>query len=134
MTHRYLLLPLLVLTACPEQVVVRETQAACGNGEVEVEEECDDGNSVDTDLCTGACRLARCGDGITVAINGAEDEACDDGNLEDTDACLSSCVPAVCGDGIMRSDRAEGEAGFEACDDGNDANDDGCLVGCIAAR
>ena len=86
--------PLLFSRPHPEQVVVRETQAACGNGEVELEEECDDGNSVDTDLCTGACRLARCGDGITVAINGLEDEACDDGNLEDTDACLSNLRPS----------------------------------------
>lgn len=44
----------------PDGLEVRE----CGNGIVEAEEACDDGNAVDTDDCTSACRLAVCGDGI----------------------------------------------------------------------
>ena len=49
--------------SCGEQVVVRETEASCGNGQVEAGEACDDGNMVNTDGCTIACTLATCGDG-----------------------------------------------------------------------
>ena len=38
--------------------------AECGDGTVNGEEECDDGNDVDTDACPGTCLLARCGDGF----------------------------------------------------------------------
>ncbi len=56
---------LLLSLGCPsEQVVVRETEASCGNGELEEGEQCDDGNVEQTDGCTGACALAACGDGV----------------------------------------------------------------------
>ena len=45
----------LVLASCGEQVVVRETRATCGNGQVEVDEACDDGNDVNSDACSNAC-------------------------------------------------------------------------------
>ncbi|MFN8642880.1 MAG: hypothetical protein U0802_14970 [Candidatus Binatia bacterium] len=35
----------------------------CGNGRLDPGEQCDDGNTVDTDACTSVCRNARCGDG-----------------------------------------------------------------------
>jgi cysteine-rich repeat protein len=63
--------------------------AECGNGAVEVDEACDDGNDVDDDECTNACALPVCGDGIIQAGNG---EACDDGNLDAGDGCTASCV------------------------------------------
>ena len=76
--------------ACSEQVVVRETEATCGNGHVEAGEGCDDGNQVNTDGCTNACAVAVCGDGTT-RTDLSEDqegfEACDDGNEVNEDAC-----------------------------------------------
>ena len=46
----------------------------CGNGQVDGDEECDDGNRVDTDSCLTTCRAARCGDSFVHA----DVEACDD--------------------------------------------------------
>ncbi|WP_293248274.1 DUF4215 domain-containing protein [Nannocystis sp.] len=98
------------------------SSAKCGNGKVEGSEACDDGNMVDTDACTNACKLAACGDGIVQA--GVE--ACDDGNMVDTDACTKTCKLAVCGDGIVHD-------GVEACDDGNMTDGDACTNACAAA-
>ena len=49
--HRLLFAGLVILgagqvIACGEQVVVRETEARCGNAQVETGEACDDGNGV----------------------------------------------------------------------------------------
>jgi cysteine-rich repeat protein len=71
----------------------------CGDGVVEIGEECDDGNTVDGDACTSACRNAVCGDGIVEA--GVEE--CDDGNLNASDGCDNQCrlpvsLPVVCGE------------------------------------
>ena len=46
---------LFVFSACAEQVVVRETQAACGDGKIGTDEECDDGNEIPNDGCTDGC-------------------------------------------------------------------------------
>jgi cysteine-rich repeat protein len=63
--------------------------SVCGNGEVEADEECDDGNDVDEDGCTNACALPVCGDGIVTETLG---EVCDDGNNASGDGCTSTCV------------------------------------------
>ena len=55
---------------------------ACGNGQIDGDEACDDGNEVDTDACTSACQIARCGDNFV--WEGREE--CDDGNESATDA------------------------------------------------
>jgi MYXO-CTERM domain-containing protein len=94
----------------------------CGDGKVGVGEACDDGNKVDTDACTSACKLAACGDGLVQA--GVE--ACDDGNKVDEDACTNACKAAACGDGIV-------QAGVEVCDDGNQVAEDACTNACEAA-
>ena len=47
-------------------------------------EECDDGNTIDTDGCI-SCKTALCGDGKTQT--GVE--LCDDANTIDTDACVA---------------------------------------------
>jgi cysteine-rich repeat protein len=60
----------------------------CGDGEVDPEEGCDDGNAIDTDACTNACQVATCGDGIT--RTGVEQ--CDDGNQTSGDCCSPSCT------------------------------------------
>lgn len=49
----------------------------CGNGRIDTGEQCDDGNTIDTDACTSVCQNARCGDG---AIE-QDVETCDGENV-----------------------------------------------------
>jgi cysteine-rich repeat protein len=124
----------------------------CGNGAVEADEECDDGNDVDDDGCSNACTLPTCGDGIVQAGEGCDagadngpgmpcnsmcqpntcgdgelgpGEGCDDGNMIDDDECSNECALPTCGNGQL-------DVG-EECDDGNDLDDDECLNSCVAA-
>ncbi len=60
----------------------------CGDGNVDPQEACDDGNRIATDACTNACAVAACGDGIT--RTGVEQ--CDDGNSTAGDCCSSNCL------------------------------------------
>ncbi|MEZ4380841.1 MAG: DUF4215 domain-containing protein [Nannocystaceae bacterium] len=94
--------------------------AECGDGVVEGDEACDDGDADNTDACLDTCVAARCGDGYV-----GPGEACDDGNQVDDDACSNSCALASCGDGVVQ--------GAEACDDGNADDTDACLSTCVAA-
>jgi cysteine-rich repeat protein len=96
--------------------------ADCGDGLVQDDEECDDGNDVDTDDCTSSCLEAACGDGFLFA----RQEDCDDGNDVDTDDCPSTCRKASCGDGFTNED-------VEECDDANLIDTDACLSSCQAA-
>jgi cysteine-rich repeat protein len=73
----------------------------CGNGRVECDEECDDGNTNDSDGCTSTCLLAFCGDGIIQPDLG---EVCDDGfgnNDTKPGACRTNCLRAGCGDAVV---------------------------------
>jgi cysteine-rich repeat protein len=104
----------------------------CGNGQVDVGEECDCGTDDDAlppgcpaangDTAAAACSLActahRCGNaGVDPG------EACDDGNLIDGDGCASDCrSDETCGNGVR-------DAG-EQCDDGNAVDGDGCQGWC----
>ncbi len=65
--------------------------AHCGDGVIDrmYGEECDDGNTLDSDGCSAICtRESVCGDGILDAANG---EACDDGNTAGGDGCSADC-------------------------------------------
>ena len=64
-------------------------QVVCGDGEVQGDEECDDGNDNDLDACLNSCELAGCGDGILHEDFGEE---CDDGNDVVDDGCNSQCA------------------------------------------
>jgi len=99
-----------------DQKVVR-----CGNGVVENEEACDDGNLRNFDACTTSCQFARCGDGIVHQMV----EACDDGNSVNADGCRNNCSLPSCGDGIVDPN--------EVCDDGNTNNNDDCPNRCLPA-
>ncbi len=66
------------------------TAPVCGNGTKEGTEECDDGNSINDDDCSNACKNAVCGDSIVQTI-APYNEQCDDGNTIDGDGCGSSC-------------------------------------------
>jgi cysteine-rich repeat protein len=62
---------------------------ACGDGTVDVDEQCDDGmanSDTESDACRSNCRIARCGDG-TLDSN----EDCDDG---EENSVNGSCTPA----------------------------------------
>ena len=123
----------------------------CGDGVLDADEECDDGNTALTDACLPTCVAATCGDGaLQTGVETCDDanlddsdacaacqpavcgdgfvqtgvEACDDGNAVDTDACRSTCVPAACGDGVVQTD-------VEACDDGNADDTDECTAACV---
>ena len=60
--------------------------SVCGNGVLEGDEGCDDGNEIDDDACTNDCTLPKCGDGIT-----QPNEDCDDGNSSAEDRCTPEC-------------------------------------------
>ncbi len=92
--------------------------AECGNGTTDVFEECDDGNTVGDDGCSGGCRNEFCGDGIRQPGLG---EACDGFG------CRADCSgPSRCGDGAI-------DVG-EECDDSNRLDDDGCTRRCTTDR
>jgi fibro-slime domain-containing protein len=127
----------------------------CGDGVVDqTSEECDDGNVLPGDGCTGICKkepfftcppnggactsTVRCGDGVRTP-----GEACDDGNTTAGDGCSANCAsiepgwycpapnaPCVrlvnCGDGRLQQG--------EACDDGNTMAGDGCSPNCTVEQ
>ena len=135
-TSLFVLFAFLASSCGSEQVVVRETEASCGDGIVGTGEECDDGNDDTSDGCTSFCTIAACGDGVLRADLEPGDEgyeACDDANTVDDDRCTANCLEAACGDGILRADLSEGDQGYETCDDGNLRNDDACLDSCRPA-
>ncbi len=80
--------------------------AQCGNGIVEPDEICDDGNTEDNDECSADCkRTPACGDGVI-----DPGEACDDGNIQAGDGCSTQCTLERCGNGTLDSN--------ELCDNG----------------
>jgi cysteine-rich repeat protein len=111
----------------------------CGNGKLDLDEECDDGNKTNRDGCNNNChytctpeRPEPCSDGDF--CNGIE--TCDDMHqchpatakapdgavCGDANKCQGGvCLPAApdCGDGLI--ERPE-----EECEDGNSVNGDGC--------
>ncbi len=103
----------------------------CGDGNVDANESCDDGNRVDADGCNNLCQKTFCWDWAVQAW-----ETCDNGNSNGVACnpwtwtctyCSSSCdtqtvVWPRCGDGKV-------DAG-ESCDDGNSNNLDSCNNSC----
>lgn len=104
------------------------SNACCGDGILDIGEECDDGNTNDNDDCTNACEDAECGDGI-VHNAGSGTEDCDDANTINADDCLNSCAAASCGDGVVHNQGS----GTEECDDANSVDNDDCLNSCADA-
>jgi len=93
----------------------------CGDGSVDPDEACDDGNDINDDGCKSDCTLNVCGDSIK-----GPSEGCDDGNMAPGDGCDETCSLETCGDGI--SDNGE------ECDDGNVVDDDECANNCTTAK
>ncbi|WP_208729759.1 DUF4215 domain-containing protein [Corallococcus exercitus] len=97
----------------------------CGDGVIQDDEACDDGNVIDGDGCNHTCTSTEvCGNGV---VDFARGEKCDDGNTLDGDACSEDCRSSeVCGNGVR--DTAVGET----CDDGNNVSGDGCSADCLS--
>ncbi|MCB9628284.1 MAG: hypothetical protein H6725_12995 [Sandaracinaceae bacterium] len=93
----------------------------CGNGNLDADEVCDDGDNQSGDGCRADCLgFERCGDGLLDVS-----EVCDDGGIVAGDGCRADCTGLEeCGDGIV--DAITGEQ----CDDGSDMNGDGCSMMC----
>ena len=149
--------------ACPtpgQACVPSTTAPVCGNGVVETNETCDDGNSTSADGCSSACQIQSgytcaqpgqpckliqyCGDGV---LNGTEQ--CDDANLKPGDCCDGNChlepncacstpspalVPPrqICESTMVCGDGTR--TGTEACDDGNTVSGDGCAADCTSVE
>jgi cysteine-rich repeat protein len=92
-------------------------------------EDCDDGNTDDTDGCVADCKIASCGD--TFVHEGVE--VCDDGNDENTDACVQ-CLEASCGDGFVHAGDEqcdpEAESSFACASNGFFAGEGNCTSEC----
>jgi cysteine-rich repeat protein len=102
-------------TPAPGLDAAFRTYTLCGNGAIDVGEQCDDGNDDDGDGCTDACTV--CGDRVV-----SPGEQCDDGNLVDNDGCDRNCTISACGNGIQTAG--------EECDDGNRIAGDCCSADC----
>ncbi len=126
----------------------------CGDGVVDgdLDEFCDDGNTINNDDCSRQCELRDCGNGtieagedcdapspgtcpsgtcgvacecpVPVCGNGFEEpgEECDDGNTTPCDDCSAECLIAGCGDGIV--------CPGETCDDEGESTT--CDADCTA--
>ncbi len=121
----------------------------CGDGLIEGDEACDDGDRDSGDGCSAACDSDEsCGNGITDV-----GETCDDGGTSDGGGCNALCEIEICGNGVTdfgeTCDFGDTIAGDgcsshcrleacgngaldlgEACDDGNDSDVDGCDTDC----
>jgi fibro-slime domain-containing protein len=136
----------------PDGGIDRPSGGNCGDGVIQRNEGCDDGNTTGGDGCSRICQVENnyecptegqpC---VSIAICGnsrlTSDETCDDGNKVDGDGCSADCsaiepgfqcrVPGKpctpkCGDGII----SPPPGGTETCDDGNTDPGDGCSTTC----
>jgi cysteine-rich repeat protein len=94
----------------------------CGDSIVQLGEECDDGNLVNTDGCNNICLRPQCGNGL-IELG----ENCDDNNLLNGDGCDDCCEFERCGNGRLDFITKDLK---EECDDGNKIPGDGCSPCC----
>ncbi len=67
--------------------------AVCGNGQIEIGEECDDSNTTGGDGCEANCKLTRCGEAFCNDGNPCTVDVC-------TDAATSTCTFTPVADGL----------------------------------
>jgi fibro-slime domain-containing protein len=139
---------IIVLTTADASGIDRPGGGSCGDGTIERNEGCDDGNTISGDGCSRICQVENNYDCptagqpcVSIAVCGnkllTSNETCDDGNTVGDDGCSADCmtiekgfqcrVPGKpctpkCGDGVI--------SGTETCDDGNTKADDGCSPTC----
>jgi cysteine-rich repeat protein len=97
----------------------------CGDVRIQLGEQCDDGNTIDDDICHNDCTFNQplgCGNGLPDPGETCDPPGSDPpppgGNL-----CRLTCT--YCGDGITNSG--------EPCDDGNTVDDDSCHNDCTSS-
>jgi cysteine-rich repeat protein len=92
------------------RLVCANNPAVCGNGRVEIGEQCDDGNTRSCDGCSASCRVEACGNGVVECI-----EECDDGANNGTpgDPCTAQCTLAPPALRIGGGGRGAGECDLE---------------------
>jgi len=119
----------------------------CGNGILDVGEECDDSNRRDNDGCSISCLLeiGICGDGKVQSLLGEQCEGgidcqkcrfvsqtCGDGIVDPREECDSGALNSLSPNADCRPDCSLSRCGdsvldtTELCDDGNRLNSDGC--------
>jgi hypothetical protein len=114
------------------------TQAAsqCGNGILELGEQCDNGTSnsdIDPDACRTNCEPAHCGDAIVDFGESCDPYECSEGFYRES-WCNSAyyaptCTPNTCGNGYPNNTTTTyGKS--EACDDHNSEDGDTCRSDC----
>jgi cysteine-rich repeat protein len=80
----------LVLTALPASgVIARAFASPCGNGIVEPDEACDDGNAADGDCCSSTCEIDPFGTACADEGNLCSNDTCDE-----TGTCTHTVAPA----------------------------------------
>ena len=100
------------LNGCDNDASESNSSAICGNGTVEAQEACDDGNTEDGDGCSADCTtiesIPECSEdddnckkpepNTACGNNQIDDnEACDDGNTNDGDGCSADCMTIEAG-------------------------------------
>tara|TARA_Y100000310_G_scaffold336654_1_gene421781 strand:- start:8452 stop:9279 length:828 start_codon:yes stop_codon:yes gene_type:complete len=141
-----------------EEDVIEATLVAaasvCGNGTLEISEECDDSNRRDNDGCNSTCLLeiGICGDGIVQSLLGEQCEnathdsslpyqcskchflslSCGDGTKDPGEECDDGNQNSTSPDAHCRPNCSVSRCGdsvldsTEICDDGNRLSGDGC--------
>ncbi|MFP6625499.1 MAG: DUF4215 domain-containing protein [Deltaproteobacteria bacterium] len=124
-------------------------ESYCGDGIVDEDEQCDDGNRLSCDGCDRDCTLPACnngalcgefetcddgGGGLCIKSDGSltkakgvvcyTDSECGAGNTCATngDDCTDACQAATCGDGYVRVNREQCDGGL----DNSNTNPDAC--------
>lgn len=83
-----------VAMTCPPGMTPAVSQrvciaGSCGNGMLDADEKCDDGNVIDGDGCSADCQSSEvCGNAI---VDYSVGEFCDDGNVSSGDECCGDC-------------------------------------------
>ncbi|WP_407692925.1 DUF4215 domain-containing protein [Pyxidicoccus xibeiensis] len=125
----------------PSAVLASQSASVVGDGRLQSNEQCDDGNTASGDGCSAsgaleagylchvpgrACSLASlCGNNV---INPGE--ACDDGDTAaGANGCSATCDLSLCGNGAFNN-RQWPNFDQEVCDDGNRFEGDGCSRQC----
>jgi len=113
--------------------------AICGDGAIDAEEECDDGNEADGDGCNAACRVelcARCTGAPSTCVREPDGMPCDDGLFcNGSDTCRNGrcslhtgdpCAGGECSGCQEDADRCVDPPGTRCADDQDRCTDDVC--------
>lgn len=155
------------IAACICTFAAQAAYAGCmggaPNGVLEGGEECDDGNTLNNDVCGSDCTFNFCGDGRVQTKGGCTTngltsgltatqclvdtdcssgqtcikknglEECDDGNTSNNDACLNTCKLNKCGDGHTCSGTGCGSVPGTILEECDDAGNGGDADDCTNA-